>query len=124
MTYRSWAFSIAVMLAGGVLLAGCSDPAARRMTIDRQRRIAMWLGEAAEREREGAASAGRGLAEIGEIWRHDAARTRENTRKVEQFISEENQRWRRRQPAFVAEIVERSAGDLEHARKTAVWMFF
>jgi hypothetical protein len=115
---------VLAVLAGLGFQVGCNDPVARRETARRRERIALWLGEAADRERIGSARVKAAFREAGRIWRQDASRTRQNDRELRELISWEQRRWQRRQPAFRAKIEKELAGKPEHVRPTAVRMFF
>lgn len=115
---------LVVMSIGLACQVGCNDPAARKQTAHRQRKIQYCLGHAAARERAASAKVNAGLREATRLWNEDAARTRQNRRELAAWISEKQQRWNRRAPLYQAEIDRRLAGKPDHARRTAIDMFY
>ncbi len=124
MRRRSQSMIALGLLAGLAFQVGCNDPVARKQTAHRTRHIALWLGEAVDRERSGSAMINTTLRDAERIWALDATRTRQNQRELRELITWEQRRWQRRVPLFGARIEEELAGKPERVRPLAVRMFY
>ncbi len=106
------------------LLVGCNDPIARERTAWRQERIRGWIDTFGTREVERAEIVRREMDEIKRLWHRDVERFSNNLGRIEAWNRSADRRWRERQPAYLRAIEKQFEGDLPHACRTALIMFF